>query len=373
MNIVICAGAFGAVSGYNLVVRRFAAEFKARGHRAVILCRKSPAVLSPGESAEDFYAFPAMSLVRGRRAFSALDRFRPDVVFTHNFDLTDLLGFRYGRKRNVPVFSMCHVRFGPYIRLSIPWKPLRLRFIARMFERWVAGWLKKSTLVFALTEDMKTYLREMGLERLAVVSCGVDPELLGPAPDGPRKTPAAGDVRLLFVGQIREMKNQIFLLETSRFLPDGFRLDLVGGKSWDHRYYRKFVRTLRSGRYPKVEWHGEIGRAETAEFFRNADIFLNPSLIEVQNLSQIEAFIAGLPTVRLHGPLTQGVTVHLRTAVHLDEKTSPKDFAEAVVRLVRDQRLCDEIRANALAEGSKYSWRTAAERVLDFFSERARG
>jgi glycosyltransferase involved in cell wall biosynthesis len=183
--------------------------------------------------------------------------------------------------------------------------------------------------------------------------------------------PDSGPVRLLFVGQIREMKNQIFLLEVSRFLPDGFRLDLVGGKSWDRRYYRKFVKAIRSERYPKVEWHGELGRRETAEFFRRADLFLNPSLIEVQNLSQIEAFVAGLPTVRLHGPLTRGVTVHLQTAVHLDEETSPKEFAEAVVRLARDRRLYDEIRGNAVAEGSRYSWRTTAERILDFFARRA--
>jgi glycosyltransferase involved in cell wall biosynthesis len=372
MNIVICAGAFEAISGYNHVIRRLADEFRTLGHRVMILCRKPPERFAPGESADDFLRCPSSALLRPRRIYAALERFRPDAVFIHNIDVTDQLGLRFGGRIAVPVFAMCHVKFRHYIRLSIPWRPLRWRIIGWLFERWAAGRMKKADVVFALTEDMRTYLRAMGLERLAVVSCGVDPELLKPETAGPRALPNPEPVNLLYVGQIREMKNQIFLLEMSRFLPDGFHLDLVGGRCWDRIYYRRFVSAVRSGRYPKVRWHGELGRDETAALFRRAHIFLNPSLIEVQNLAQIEAFVAGLPTVRLYGPLTGGVTAHLQTAVHLDERATPEEFAAAVVRLARDGRLYDEISERALAEGARYSWRETAERILEEFDRHRR-
>jgi len=374
MNILLCGGTFDVISGYNLVIRRLAAEFKALGHKVLILCRKPPAALYPGERAEDFLSVRAIGLLPGLRTRTnhRLAAFRPDVAFAHNFDVTDLTGLRYARRRGIPTFLMCHTKYRHYLRLAVPWKRLRLRFIGWIFERWVFGRLRKTDIVFALTEEMREYLRTSGLKRLEVVSSGVDREALKPEAGAPPKVLNPKEIRLLFVGQIREMKNQMFLLEMTRFLPESFHLDLVGGKSWDRRYYRKFLKAVRRGGYPRVEWHGELPPGETAAFFRRADLFVNASLIEVQNLSQLEAFVAGLPTVRLIGPLTGGVTVHGETAVHLDENVSPHAFAEAVVRLVEDRALFGRIRAGALAEGEKYSWRTSAERILGIFEETAR-
>jgi len=371
MNIVLCAGAFDAISGYNLAVRRLAAEFRKCGHRAWVLCRKPPAAFFPDETPGDFIVFPAKDYLRMRRArlFEALDGFRPDVIFTHNIDLTDLAGFRYARKRAIPVFSMGHTRYRHYISLAVPWKLLRLPAIGRIFERWVAHRLKKSTLVFALTEDMKESLEKVGLARVEIAGGGVDPALFGAAAEGRPETPEAGVVRLLFVGQIRAMKNQIYLLEMSRFLPANYHLDLIGGKCWDRRYYRKFLKAYRSGRYPNVEWRGEIAPRETAQFFRAARVFVSASLLEVQSLSQIEALASGLPTVRLHSTRTSGVTVHLETAVHLDEKATPREFAAAVARLAEDDCLYEDLRRRALAEGGRYSWKTTAEHILACFTE----
>ncbi|MCX6566746.1 MAG: glycosyltransferase family 4 protein [Candidatus Aminicenantes bacterium] len=367
MNIVICAGVLDKISGYNLATRRLGAEFRKRGHRVLILCHQPPVDISPDANPEDFIVCSAKVILRRAPLFRILDRFRPDVVFTHNVALSDLMGFRYARKRGIPVFSMFHTRYSHYVSFAIPWKPLRFSIFGRVFERWVAGRLKKSTTVFAPTEDMKAYLENLGLTRVEVAGGGVDRTLIGP---GEERKPESdsGRVRLLFVGQIRAMKNQIYLLEMSRFLPGNYRLDLVGGKCWDRGYYRKFLKAFRSGRYPNVEWHGELEPRETARFFRTARVFVNASLLEAQGLAQIEALASGLPTVRLHGARTSGVTVDLETAIHLDEKASPRKFAEAVVRLVEDDRLCEDIRRRALAEGGRYSWKTTAERILACFA-----
>lgn len=376
MKILLSAGTFTAVSGYNLVVRRLAREFRFLGHQAVILCRKAPADLFSEENPADFLVFRGWRFWPGfrTRLDRTLNEFKPDVVFIHNIDLPDLAGAGYARRRGIPLLAMCHARFRQYVRMAMPWKAFRLRIIGAAAERWMIRTLKKADKVFALTGEMEGYLRRIGLTRLAVVPCGVDREALAPGKEtagesfGPE---TAGIVRLLFVGQIKRTKNQIFLLEMSRFLPPNFRLDLVGGRHYDRPYFRKFRRAYRSGKYPNAVWHGERSPAETAGFFRRADLFVNPSLIEVQNLAQIEAFAAGLPTVRLHGFLTGGVTVSGETAIHLEETASPRAFADAVVRLAGNRELYDKIKDGALAESRRYSWRASAERILEIFVETA--
>jgi alpha-1,6-mannosyltransferase len=376
LNILLCAGTFTALSGYNLVVRRLAVEFRTLGHRGAILCRKPPADLLPGENPEDFLVFRGWRFWPGLRARvnKALSAFGPGVVFIHNVDLADLAGAGYARRRGIPLLAMCHARFGPYVHLAMPWKAFRLRIVGFAVERWMARRLKNADMVFALTGEMEAYLRRIGLSRLTVIGCGVDREGLAPreATSGATvRADASKVVRLLFVGQIKRTKNQIFLLEMSRFLPPHFRLDLIGGKHYDRPYFRKFLRAYRSGKFPNVAWHGERSPSETAEFFHRADLFVNPSLIEVQNLAQIEALAAGLPTVRLHGPLTGGVTVHGQTAVHLEGNVSPQAFAEAIVRLAGDRALYEKIRAGALVESRRYSWRISAERILEVFAQTA--
>jgi glycosyltransferase involved in cell wall biosynthesis len=355
MNIVICAG--------------LGEEFLSLGHRVLVLCHKSPSLAVKDEIGDGSCECRIMNRSATKRVFETLDRFRPDMILTHNVAWSDLTAFRYARLRKIRIFSMVHTRYRHYVQLSIPWKFLRLPIVGIAAERWIIGVLNHADLVFALTEDMKNYLRELGLSRLAVAGNGVDPDLFPPRED-PGREPASRrePFRLLFVGQIREMKNQIYLLKMARFLPEGYRLDLVGGRTWDGRYYRKFQKELRSGRYPHVDWQGELPPAVTRRFYGTSHIFVNPSILEGQGLAQIEALVSGLPTVRLYSPRSKGVTAHLQTAIHLEETTSPENFAEAVVRLRRDENLYQALRRSALAERNLYSWRKTAERILAFFT-----
>jgi len=368
MNILICAGMLNRISGYNLAPRRLGAEFKREGHAVLFLCHRKPADFLPDENSAEFLEIGAKDYFAPGSLFGAIDRFRPEVVFTHNVAPADLAGVRYAKKHRLPVFSMVHTRYRHYLLHSVPLKPLRIPAAAKYCEDRIIRFLSASTLVFAPTEEMKTYLEKAGLSRVAVAGSGADLELFVPGPDGPSKD---GIVRLLFVGQIREMKNQIYLLKMSRFLPDGYHLDIVGGKTWDVFYFRRFKKEILSRRYPNVEWHGELGPRGIGRFYRRAHMFVNPSLLEAQGLAQIEALVTGLPTVRLYGERTRGVTAHLKTAMHLDERTPPRQFAEAIIRLMRNEELYRDLRRGALAERETYSWRTCAKRILSYFAAMA--
>ncbi|MCX6563018.1 MAG: glycosyltransferase family 4 protein [Candidatus Aminicenantes bacterium] len=367
MNILTCAGVLDKISGYNLTPRRLSVEFKRLGHSILCLCHRKPADFLPEENSADFLVLEAKDYFAPGSLFGAIARFHPDVIFTHNMAPTDRAGVRYAKKHRLPVFSMVHTRYRHFLLNSVPLKPLRIPAAAKYCEDRIIRFLSASTLVFAPTEDMKSYLQEVGLSRVAVAGFGADLDLFVPGPDAP---PENGVVRILFVGQIREMKNQIYLLKMSQFLPDGYHLDIVGGKTWDVFYFRRFLKEIRSRRYPKVEWHGELRPQEIGRLFARAHVFVNPSLLDAQCLAQIEALVTGLPTVRLCSERTRGVTAHLKTAMHLDERTPPREFASAVVELMRNERLYRDLRRGALAERETYSWRNCAQRVLSYFAAR---
>lgn len=124
-------------------------------------------------------------------------------------------------------------------------------------------------------------------EKLAVVPYGVDLSLFSPLS---ASIPPRDGFRVLFVGQIGQRKGISYLLKAyDLFRGNGTSLTLVGnfyGSQEPLRRYRKLFQHV-----------SNVPRERLADFYRRADVFVFPSLLEGMGLVVLEAMASGLPVI----------------------------------------------------------------------------
>ncbi len=96
-------------------------------------------------------------------------------------------------------------------------------------------------------------------------------------------------LRLLFLGQINLRKGVARLLEAMRLLRDEpVELILAGPSAIDPSAWADL---------PAVKWVGAVPRSRVAEYYRDADLFILPTLSDGYALTQLEAMSHGLPVL----------------------------------------------------------------------------
>lgn len=124
-------------------------------------------------------------------------------------------------------------------------------------------------------------------EKLVVVPYGTDTGLFEPPA---QKTHSDVQLRLLFVGQISQRKGLSYLLEAARRLKGrGVSLTLVGRIHGDDKAldpYRNLFRYI-----------PHVPRTRLPDIYREADVFVFPTLLEGMPLVVIEAMASGLPVI----------------------------------------------------------------------------
>jgi glycosyltransferase involved in cell wall biosynthesis len=123
-------------------------------------------------------------------------------------------------------------------------------------------------------------------EKIAIVPLAYESEEIepdkSPRPDGP--------LRVLYLGQVNIRKGIQYLLEAARKLDKKkFHFDVAGPISIADEH----VVTAPSN----VTFHGAVTRDRVREFYREADVFVLPTISDGFALTQLEAMAHGLPVV----------------------------------------------------------------------------
>lgn len=181
-------------------------------------------------------------------------------------------------------------------------------------------------------------------EKLMVIPYGADTQLFEPPEQG---KPDGEGLRLLFVGQIGQRKGISYLLEAARRTASyGDSLTLVGqiqGNGQALASYRAHFRHV-----------PHVPRTELREIYRQADVFVFPTLVEGMPLVVLEAMASGLPVITTpNGPgdiVREGV----------DGFLVPPRNADAIIERLHQLR-CDpdlrrEMGRNARIRAQEFTW-----------------
>jgi glycosyltransferase involved in cell wall biosynthesis len=153
-------------------------------------------------------------------------------------------------------------------------------------------------------------------------------------------------MKVLFLGQVALRKGIAELLEAMDLM-GAAPVELTVAGPIGIRVPQRFLR------HPKIRWMGPVPRGQARPLYRNADVFILPTLSDGFAITQLEALGEGLPVIASRN--CGDVVLHGENGLRLDEVSAPA-IAEAVLSLARDPDLVAR-----LSRGTERSGETLEE------------
>ena len=171
---------------------------------------------------------------------------------------------------------------------------------------------------------------------------------------------------ILSVGNIQPRKNLLGLLEAFTLLKRTERLPhrlvIVGRKAWGYAEVIERARELGSD----VIFTSYVPLADLPALYSGAAVLVYPSFFEGFGFPPLEAMHCGTPVIASNRPAFPEI---LGDAGLLVDPTQPADIARAMLAVIRDAALRDDLVARGFARAGRYRWEEAARRTLAVFAE----
>lgn len=370
----------GRGGGEGRVAFELARHFAQR-HEVVMLCPSDETGLFEEEGShlrifgvrsagDGEFQMPALSAKTVRSIFDFLDAFNPDVVHAHEPALMGLIGQIWAKMHRVPFVHTSHVLpakvldFGATDALDM--KVLQGSFSQSISRRLLTDFYSNCDAIVALNQPAFHSLRKFGYEgRIFVIPNGRD---LDRYTDCSIADPSAAEKVLSFVGYLSERKNQLYLLDAHRYLPEDYQLVLLG-KALKPEYKERLERYCETHGLNNVTFTGQVPHQEIPAQLERTHVFVSASKMEVQSLVVIEALASGTPVVGLSNE-TIDELVDDEVGRWLSKQTEPQAFASGV------ERICDltpseyaTLCANARNRVSHLDWSNVIDQTVLAYRE----
>ncbi|MEI6222166.1 MAG: glycosyltransferase family 1 protein [bacterium] len=173
---------------------------------------------------------------------------------------------------------------------------------------------------------------------------------------------------VLYVGLWGPHKNVVRLVEAVGLLvkkkPD-LQLVLVGKK--DERYFPELQAAVsRVGVEKNIVFTGFVTDEELDGFYRNAEVFVFPSLMEGFGFPPLEAMQYGVPVVSSHASCMPEV---LGEAAEYCDACDSFAIAEKVFEVLSDTKKQEQMRVAGFEQVKKYSWGRMVRETIGVYDE----
>ncbi|BBD68416.1 group 1 glycosyl transferase [Nostoc commune NIES-4072] len=231
--------------------------------------------------------------------------------------------------------------------------------------RWEKQAFQKAQVVVAVSEKVAQELVNIGVprSRIRVIVNGVDLEEFAPGASDRQKLGLPENVTLaLFAGDIRTpRKNLDTVLHALAKVPD-LHLVVVG-----HTQGSPFPELAASlGLSDRVHFVGF--RRDIPQIMQAVDLFVFPSRYEACSLVLLEALSSGLPVITATAT-GGGELVTPECGIVLSDSDDIDALAVALMSLVSDRALIQQMGKAARSVAEKHSWTTMAQTYVDLFEE----
>lgn len=242
----------------------------------------------------------------------------------------------------------------------------------RPLNRLYLGWgtrvsTRRARRVIAISESTKQDLvRHLGLpaDKIDVITPGVEPEFFldgdGNALERFRRTRALPERFVLFVGTREPRKNIPALIrafaqaKASARLPH--QLVIVGGPGWKDEAIERTIAEIGNGR--DVLLRGFVPTEELPYWYGAADAFVYPSLYEGFGIPPLEAMAAGTPVIAGNLSSMPEAVGDAGLLINPRDETA---LAEAIVRVLTEQKLHGELTAKGRDRARQFTWERTAQ------------
>jgi glycosyltransferase involved in cell wall biosynthesis len=363
------------ISGAALVVEHLATGMAKAGHEVLVIAASDTSrtytvqkenltvlrlksVYNPTRVGQRFTPYSRYSVT------SALHKFRPEAIHSHEPMPISLPAIRYAGAMNVPTVLTIH-QLPPTTTRHFP------GFLQVMMENLLWGYgrwyTKKFMALITPTETTSIQVRRILERPVNTISNGIDLQIFHP----PRLQDEGAAIRqkwnlpmdvpiILHVGRLDPDKYVERVIQAAAQAMDGNNAHLlIVGDGLRKPALMKLCESL--GISDRVHFTGFIStRQGLSELYRIAHLFINASEIETQGLVLLEAAASGLPIVAVRASCIPE-SVHDGINGFLAEPGDIESFGQGISILLRDENKAVQMGRASLALAQQHDNRFTIE------------
>ncbi len=218
-------------------------------------------------------------------AFSRFQRIKEiHIIHAQKFFPAGILAVALGSTYKMPVVITEHSSDFPHTMRSVI-RRISIRFAMRKATRIVA-------VSEGLSNSIKCYDHRLNTR---IIPNPVNVDRFSSDNSKPGKHPTKRILHVSSLNHLKAIPNLIEAVVKLRSKRSDFVIDIVGGSPNDVEKYRKRVEANKVSRI--IRFHGKKSRTDIANFMRNCDFFVLPSLKESFGVVLIEAMACGKPVI----------------------------------------------------------------------------
>jgi len=364
LNIcVVIDNIFPSHGGIGKTTERFSEILKKRGHNVVFISSRDKdnrksfervngfkvyrllGVKVPFTGGIYYQAFPSIPKVN-----KILEKEKIDAILLVSYTLLGLCIQRCGKGLRIPVVLALHFQPENVTKhVHLDYAPFR-----KIFSLWTKFICYRSDSVIVPSKFAKNMLLDYGVKgEINVVSNGinledfninkVDEKLFK------KEFKLEGKKVFLFVGRLMPEKNLKLLIEAASFIDwkknKDLKIVIVGDGDERNKLIRK-VKTL--GLENNVVFTGKISHEMLKSAYKACDVFILPSLVELEGIVLLEAMAFGKPIMVANSDSSAAPNlVYEDKNGHTFCPVSPEALAKKMIYLAENERKIDEMGRNS--------------------------
>lgn len=176
-----------------------------------------------------------------------------------------------------------------------------------------------------------------------------------------------GKLNILFVGRLEKRKGVDYLLKAyqrvKREVPRS-RLIIVGPGT---RLRGKYEKQVEQSGLKDVVFIGYTSRSELPRYYKTADVFCSPAIgWESFGIVLLEAMAVGKPVVASNIAGYASLVTHGSEGLLVPPRNE-ESLAQALIALLTDESMRQQMGANGIATAVRYDWKLVARQVLNYY------
>jgi glycosyltransferase involved in cell wall biosynthesis len=373
LNIAMVCDAIAYKNGASVSTIRFAEGLRKKDHEIIFFADRSPQ--HPHYESEFLgfktYRFFSLLMPKGdglyrisfprRRKLEKLFREHEiDIVHVFLPVPSTISAVRAAKKIGLPVIAHSHAQ-SENLFLHVP-RPLAfiVPTLNALFERYM-GWIYKNAdfIIYPSEFARRPFLKLNQIKRNIVVSNGVDVQEFKPIDS--EKIQAVkekygapeGQALILYLGRLHPEKNIETLIKAMQAIKKSHRpshLVIVGGGHLEPKL-KNLVRKL--GLEKEISFWGKIPDEDKVAAYNACDIFVLPSLAELEGMVVLEAMACGKPIVVANSPQSAS-TYFVGQNGFLFEPESHEDLAHQIIKILKDEEMRNKMAEASLQKSRQY-------------------
>jgi len=174
---------------------------------------------------------------------------------------------------------------------------------------------------------------------------------------------------LLFVGTIEPRKNLVRLLNVFKKIKNklsDYQLVITGKIGWKTKIFFETLENIPERIKNDIIITGYVSQDDLPLLYNGCDIFIYPSLYEGFGFPVVEAMRCGVPVITSNVSSMPEVAGDAAILVNPENE---EEIGNAIIRLIEDRELREELKKRGLERSKMFSWKKTAIETLKVYKE----